>query len=195
MRRAFPALAAIVSYPELFEPGAGRTRMNQRHNAAVKQALRQCLEHHHRHTWPKHFQFGAHRRYRYGQRSPRTLLIKSKRGRRYLDLVLSGKAKRNMTSPAWPRIRVRGATYSGKRVVATMTIRWPADYKDRANARPEHITKRKMTDELERWTRDEERSIADRFARLYTQEMRRRIRTGGRVTKRFGDKLHAQGIL
>ena len=194
IKRAFPSLVCIVSYPTLLDPGQGRTRVNQRHNTAVKKAIRACLEYHHKNLFPKHFKYGARTDYKYGPRSERTKFIKRKLGRQELDMVMHGKARRNMTSPAWPKYTVRGSTYGTKRVVGTTRIRWPDNYHDRANAKPEHITKKKMTDELERWTVGEEKTIAKVFKDTYVAEMRMRFKRGGRVTKKYWTKLTAQGV-
>ena len=168
--------------------------MMRKHNASVKNALRRCLIYHHEKTIKKHFRFGAHSKYNYGKRSEVTMRVKSKLGKRYLDLVMSGKSKRKFMSSSNRQIRVGGTTYGSGRVSARMTLKWPPGYYDRRDAKPQHITKAKMTREIETWTQAEERFIADLFGRYYAEEMRKRIREGGRVFKKYQGQLQAQGI-
>ena len=194
MKRYLPTSLAIVEMPALFEPGAGRTRMNARHNNAVKEALRRCLQYHHKYNIPKHFRFGAHAKYKYHQRSERTLLIKSRRGKRYLDLVLTGTAKAKMTSTI-TQLRVGGTTYGTGSVTATMTLTWPPGYYDNPRAKPGAVTKAKMRDEIERWTPQEQHDIAQQFGKFYVEEMQKQITASGRLTKRFASRLSAQGII
>lgn len=195
MAEYLPSLVCVVSYPAVLEPGQGRSRVNARHNKAVKLALKRALIYHQEQgKLKRHFQFGAHSRYHYHKRSEKTLLIKSRRGKRYLDLVMSGKAKRQFMSPANRKITIRGSTYGARRIVATMRMRWPPGYYDRNNAKPTTVTKKKMTDEIERFTEPEQKEMAKVFGQFYIEEMRKQFKEGGRVTKKFWSKLKSQGV-
>lgn len=188
-------MLCVVSYPEALDPQGGRSNVNKKHNAAVKAALKRCLIAHHKYNVPKHFRFGAHAKYKYGNRSEVTKFIKSKQGKKYLDLVLTGRAKQKFTGP-WNSLRVGGTTYGGVGAInATMNITWPPGYYDRALQRPGTITKAKMRDEIETWTEQEQRQMASLFRDYYVEEMRKRFAVGGRVTKRFSSQLQAQGII
>ena len=194
MSRYFPTLVCMVSYPDMFEPGQGRTQMNRRHNTAVKDALKKCLLHHQRYNVPKHFQFGGHARYKYRERSERTKLIKSRLGKRYLDLVLRGHAKEKFTK-SYTRLSVSGTTYNGIGVIdATMTITWPPGYYDNPRAKPGAIRKADMRDEIERWTPEEQQEMAELCLRFYIEGMRASMAIAPRLTKRFNSQLQAQGI-
>ncbi len=63
------------------------------HNKLVREAIRESLEFHHRHTMPLHFKTAARERYSYMPRTDRYKARKMRKWKSRTDLVASGQSK------------------------------------------------------------------------------------------------------
>jgi hypothetical protein len=203
--RVLPTFVIVVEMPEEFDPSQGRTRMNARQNTAVKEAIKVALLYHHKKVMRRHFMRDAKTKYRHYKRAESTNRRKAARGRYRdatgsmqqgpigragIDLVKSGTARDHFKSQT-PKIRVGGKSYSGGQITGTMTLTWPPGYYDNTKASPDAVTKKKMTEELSRWTRQDTEDVKKKFAEAYARELKRR--TSPRIRKRYEARFAALG--
>lgn len=129
------------------------------HNALVKRVFRTVIEHHHERRIPRHFQQSAHGRYGYADRSKRYRFAKQKRYGSSIDLVRTGRTRRQMISQ---RQLTLGGQASTSGLKATLRLRFPfpgGTGRVRNSAGRQKVTIEQMAREIETIAADEMREI------------------------------------
>lgn len=186
---AYPIMEAFMEMPPILDPTAGvRSRINRIHNQAMRFALMETMKRHHKLRIPGHFDRWKQSKYKYKRRSRITKILKSHKAlQSQADLVKTGGSKREMTT----RIRIRiGGSASGGKMTVTGILRWRPGM--RQSKRATGVTREVMSDEIARFTPEEEQEAAQDMAFYYLQYLEKNL--SGRAKIKVSDTLRNYGL-
>lgn len=186
-----PLMTAVIELPEVLDPThGGNTRINKLHNAACKDAMEKVLLHHKKVRIPWHFMIGKQKRYQYKTRSRAYYAMKRRRGFDPADMVKTGISKMMMTGVISPRIKIGGSGMGT--MTGTMTLLWKRGMRQGKKSNM-GVTIKQMTEEMERWTAEEEQEAAEQFVMFYLDYIDKNIRPRTRI--KMASRLASMGIV
>lgn len=182
----FPIMEAVFVLPEMLDPkGSPRSRMNRIHTRAVKVALIKTMQLHHKKRIPQHFNAWKQKKYGYEERSHVTK--RKKRGKDPADLVKTGRTKHEMQSRM--KISVTGNIATGMQVKGV--LRWPPGQKLTTQGK---INRKQMSDEIARFTTQEEAMTHRQFLAFYLAELKKELSGRKRVRREIRARLAGLGV-
>lgn len=165
-----PLIGFVIFAPE---PLIDSARFMRLHDQIMRKVLRAVLHLHHRDTMPGHFKKGAANKYGYQARTAATQRIKASKFHHTVELVQRGHTQRSMLNRVAP-VLIRGS--ASHILTGIMRFKFPFPV-SRDATNPRHVTMAKMGQEIGSWTEPEKRNIIDKFAELYSSDLRYELST------------------
>ncbi len=171
-----PRMTGEITYDAKFGEASNRVL-----NAAAREALGEVLRTHHRRRIKQHFEATNRGKYRHKERTDRTKGRKMRSYKSRTDLVKSGRTRDRMTSQYQIRFSGTAMGTQGKSpgLTGILVLKWP--FPTSRDNPTFLVTIQQMSDEIGRWTPEEEKEAAEQFAKLYAASLA--AATAGRARK------------
>jgi hypothetical protein len=140
------------------------------HNRFCREALRRCLQTHHKDRIPQHFTKAAHQKYGYKPRTLKYMKWKARKFHSTTDLVKTGASQRSMVANG--TITMSGSAEGGKRALTGslhLNFVFPGGRGRFRKDSLQQVTIEQMRSEIQAMTADERREVARQMAHEYIQ--------------------------